>query len=477
VTAPAPQTLGRYEIEGEIGRGTMGVVYRAFDPALGRTVALKTVQLAFSLPPEEAERFQNRFVAEARVAAGLSHPGIVTVHDVGRDPSTGMLFIALEYLEGRTLDEMTANGTAMECAEALRVAARLARALHHAHSKGVVHRDIKPANIMVLPNGEPKIMDFGIAKVPAAQLTTAGEFFGTPSYMSPEQACGEPLDGRSDLFSLGAVLFLLLTGQRAFHAATVPAIMSRVMQHDPPEPSQLTPGLSEDVDYIVRRALAKSPESRYPDGNTLAEDLEDCLLGRAPRHRSVWKAPAGGDFTQASAGRAIPSAGQPFDRAKAPKPKPSLGTAAKRGLLAVAALLFLCVATAFWLGRDRRVEPPDLPVMMPSLQGHLEVHFEHSLKSGTIKVWIDDVPLIEQPLESQVTKKILSLKMRKGSLRRTVDVSPGLHVIRVEVRGDGYNSSRWIQGTFNSGSTRRLEVSLPTIGGLLRREISLDWIS
>ena len=168
----------------------MGVVYRALDPALGRSVALKTVALSFAIADDERASFEQRFMAEARVAAGLSHPGIVVVHDVGRDAASGMLYIALELLDGRTLADMVAGGGPLDPAEALRITARVAEALSHAHAKGIVHRDIKPANIMVLPSGEPKIMDFGIAKVPTSQLTAAGQFFGTPSYMSPEQASG-----------------------------------------------------------------------------------------------------------------------------------------------------------------------------------------------------------------------------------------------------------------------------------------------
>ena len=175
-----PQALARYQIQGEIGRGMMGVVYRALDPALGRIVALKTVQSVFPLPAEQQKAFEERFLSEARVAAGLSHPAIVVVHDVGRDPESGALFIAFEYLQGQTLSELTSSG-ALEWREAFRIAGRLAEALHHAHARGVIHRDIKPGNVMVLPTGDPKIMDFGIAKLASSQLTAAGEFFGTPS--------------------------------------------------------------------------------------------------------------------------------------------------------------------------------------------------------------------------------------------------------------------------------------------------------
>src|SRR5207245_1136760 len=165
-----PRILGRYEIQAEIGRGMMGVVYRALDPALGRVVALKTVSLLLAVPDDERAGFEQRFLNEARVSAALSHPGIVVVHDVGRDPGSDSLYIALEYLEGETLAQRIKRETRLDWREALRLTASVADALHHAHLRQVVHRDVKPANIMVLPGGHPKLMDFGIAKVPAAQL-------------------------------------------------------------------------------------------------------------------------------------------------------------------------------------------------------------------------------------------------------------------------------------------------------------------
>src|SRR5205814_6436214 len=158
---------------------------------------------------------------------------------------------ALEYLEGDTIADRVRRLGALEWREALRLTAGVADALHHAHQRRIVHRDVKPANIMVLPSGEPKLMDFGIAKVPAAQLTSAGEFFGTPSYMSPEQAAGEPLDGRSDVFSLGAVLYMMLTGTRAFDAPSIAAILARVASKDPAPPSKVAPGVPPVVDDAV----------------------------------------------------------------------------------------------------------------------------------------------------------------------------------------------------------------------------------
>jgi serine/threonine-protein kinase len=282
-STPRSRTIGRYELRREIGRGSMGIVYEAHDPLLERSVAVKTIQIAFATSLEEFATFEQRFFAEARIAAGLAHPGIVVVHDVGRDAGTGELFIAMEHLEGRPLSDILRPAVALPWREALRITGRLAEALHYAHSRGVVHRDIKPANIMLLSSGEPKIMDFGIAKTQTAhlQLTSAGQTIGTPLYASPEQALGDPVDGRSDLFSLGAIAYALLTGRAAFAATNLAGIVLRVVGSDPPPPSSLARDLPPEVDRLIARALAKDPAARHPDGAALAEDIAELLAGSA----------------------------------------------------------------------------------------------------------------------------------------------------------------------------------------------------
>ena len=508
-----PRILGRYEIQGELGRGMMGVVYRALDPALGRTVALKTVNLHLAVPDEDRPGFEQRFLNEARVAAGLNHPGIVVVHDVGRDPGSDMLYIALEYLEGETLGERVKREGLLEWREALRLAARLAEALHHAHERRIVHRDVKPANIMVLPSGNPKLMDFGIAKIPASQLTGAGEFFGTPSYMSPEQAAGEPLDARSDVFSLGAVLYLMLTGMRAFDAASVPAILARVAKKDPPPPSKLVPGIPGVVDDVVARALAKETGQRYATAQMMAEDLEDVLAGERPRHRASWAPPpradetvhsgAAGDpaeptspTTAAAASGASHAATRPPEPPTAdlrPSPADPAPVAAlprdsslilrladrvgRRGLLVLAALLAVGLVFPLAARRPGASLPLPLPLPLPTLPsavepGHLEIAFEHPLRSGTLRVFIDDEAVVEEEFSGKVTKKILNFRMRKGTSKQVLDVTPGEHVIRVEVDGSGFDGSRRIRGTFKSGETRRLEA---TVDGLIKKDLSLVW--
>ncbi len=452
-----PSTLGRYRLEGELGRGMMGVVYRAHDPLLGRTVALKVVSLAFAAREEDALLFKRRFLSEARAAASVSHPGIVTIHDAGTDPATGTLFIALEYLDGRTLSALAREGTRLPWREALRLTRQLARALHHAHAQGIVHRDVKPANIMIVGSGEPKIMDFGVAKVPASQLTRAGELLGTPGYMSPEQVAAERVDGRSDLFSLGSVLYLLLTGRPAFEGASVPATLSQVCLAQPPPPSTLVPGLPHDVDRVVARALAKAAADRYPDGSSLAEDIEDVEAGRSPRH--LQDGPGrkpGGQATRIPGGGAW---------------RVALHTHLSRRALVAAAVTAGAVMAGF-LARPllvtlRGALPAGMPFAEPA---KLEIVFEHRLKGGTLRVWVDDRLQVEEQLESRVTKKILSYRLREGTARMGIEVPPGEHMIRVQVDGDGVWKSQQIRGTFESGATRRLAASL----GLLK-EFSLVW--
>ena len=457
-----PQILGRYEIQEEIGRGMMGVVYRAFDPVLGRTVALKTVSLTFANLTEEGEGFERRFLTEARVAAALSHPGIVVVHDVGRDTATQNLYIALEYIQGETLGEHLRRRGRLPWRESFRLVAGVADALHHAHLAGVVHRDIKPANIMVLPSGETKIMDFGIAKVAAAQLTSAGEFFGTPLYMSPEQARGEAVDARSDIFSLGSVLYLLLTGQRPFDAPTVPGILGRVAGYDPPPASAANPELPSEADAIVARCLAKSPDDRYPDASALARDIAALLEGRfevvleeVPPNDSWWERLA--------------------DR---------LGA---RGLLALVAVVLTAVAGSLIVTRSSSSPAPartvsaaraaggTSPTTMATAAGgpaQLDLTFEHPFKSGSLKVWVDDELVVEEALSSRERRRLRFLKSRKGEESATLDVPPGEHVVRVVVESEDFNSSRRIRGTFESGETRHLAAS---VGGLLRKELTLTW--
>jgi len=263
--------IGRYELEKTLGRGAMGVVYLARDPIIDRLVALKTLRV--DLDAEHAEEFRERFVREARAAGRLNHPGIVTVHDVGEDPETGLMYIAMEHVEGRDLKQILAKGHNLRASEVARIVADVAVALDYAHSLGVVHRDVKPANIILTADGTAKITDFGIARLETSNLTVDGQFIGTPNFMSPEQITGRPVDGRSDIFSLGVVLFTLLTGQRPFGGDTMHEVTLRIVQEPSPIPSTISAEIPPAFNPIVLKCLEKNPEKRFQTGGELAKVL------------------------------------------------------------------------------------------------------------------------------------------------------------------------------------------------------------
>ncbi len=274
--------VGRYEVVEELGRGATGVVYKASDPTIGRTIALKVLSLG---PSTEAgvPGAREIFMREARAAGKLSHPGIVTIHDAIEDPETQSSCIVMEYVPGETLEKRLAAGPRFEIERVLEIARQVAEALDYAHRQNVIHRDLKPANIILAEDGHAKLMDFGIAKIMAregAQRTVA--IMGTPSYMSPEQVSGSEVDTRSDLFSLGIVLYYMLTEQKPFKGDTA-AVMFKIAYEDPILPSQLNPDLTPAHDYIVLRCLAKNPNKRYASAREFLDDLDDVLQSRPPR--------------------------------------------------------------------------------------------------------------------------------------------------------------------------------------------------
>jgi serine/threonine-protein kinase len=303
-----PKTIGRYEIVREIGRGAMGVVYEGRDLSLMRPVALKTLLLE-PLPEELREPFEKRFYQEARAAASLQHPCIVVVYEIGIDAAADAFFISLEFLRGRTLEDLIADGP-LPWRDALRIAGRLADALSHAHEHGIVHRDIKPGNVMILKKGEPKIMDFGVAKLETSKLTTQGDVLGSPGYMAPEQALEARVDARSDLFSLGTVLYEALTGARAFGTGTFSEILMRLAYENPAPPSQMVKDIPPSVDAIVGHAMVKSASARYPNADAMVEDIEDALADRPLRHTPV-AGPSPGAGAIPPASPAPPSAKAP----------------------------------------------------------------------------------------------------------------------------------------------------------------------
>jgi serine/threonine-protein kinase len=265
--------LGRFELVSEIGRGAMGIVYKAKDPMLERIVAIKTINL--TMDKDGAEMYEKRFYQEARAAGGLNHPNIVTIYDIGRSES--LCYMAMEYIEGAELRTLLLPGKPLPVQKALSIAAQVAEGLAYAHERGVVHRDIKPANIMVPETGPVKITDFGIARMRTSNVQTqTGMMMGSPKYMSPEQVIGKRADHRADLFSLGVILYEMLTGAAPFTGESVNAVMYQIVNFVPPAPSAINPAAPPALDQIVARMLAKALDERAQSAAEIARGLRDC---------------------------------------------------------------------------------------------------------------------------------------------------------------------------------------------------------
>lgn len=285
---PLPDSLGKYTIQRELGRGAMGVVYRGFDPFIEREVAIKTLRTD-GVEAKELPALLERFKKEAQAAGRLNHPSIVQIYEYGED--AGQVYIAMEIVQGVELRDYLEEGAKFGLDRVVAMMTELLDALGFAHRHGVVHRDIKPGNIVVLPDGRIKIMDFGIARLESSTLTQAGTVLGTPSYMSPEQFMGQRVDGRSDLFSAGAILYELLTGEKAFPGNAFSTIMHKVLKDQPVPPSELNVLVSPAFDAVVRKALGKRPDERFQTAAEFVQALKRALAGEAPL------AEGGGDGT------------------------------------------------------------------------------------------------------------------------------------------------------------------------------------
>jgi eukaryotic-like serine/threonine-protein kinase len=269
-------TVGKYELRHQIGRGAMGVVYEASDTVIERRVALKMLRTDV-YAPEQLPDVRARFKREAHSAGRLSHSNIVTIFDYGEHEGTP--YIAMDLMSGEELSRSLESGARMALPQVVRVMEQLLGALTYAHEAGVVHRDIKPSNVFVLRDGTIKVVDFGLARIEASNLTETGTLLGTPAYMSPEQFLGLPVDARSDLFSAGVILYQMLTGDRPFSGSPT-TIMQKVLRQDPVEPSVLNPTLSAAWDDLVKRALAKKPDDRLQSARQFAEYLRLVFEGK-----------------------------------------------------------------------------------------------------------------------------------------------------------------------------------------------------
>jgi serine/threonine-protein kinase len=337
-----PERFGRYEVLAEIGDGAMGRVYSAWDPRVSRLVAVKTVKPEL-LTSDTAAEYLKRFRREAQAAGSLNHPQVVRVFDVGDD------FLVMEFVEGRTLHAVIRAAGRIEPAETLRLLGPVADALDHAHRAGIVHRDIKPANVIVQPDGQPKLMDFGVAHLAASVMTTAGQILGSPSYMSPEQIAGLEVSGRSDVYSLAVVAYEMLTGQPPFQGQTITQVIYRVMHETPAPPRRLNAALPARYDEVFARGLAKDPALRFATAGELvaALDVSELDYALSPVTEPPSAGGGSGDAAPASAG---PAPAGPVRAARLRSRVVRLGASAAVALAALG-----------WAARWRSADPSATP--------------------------------------------------------------------------------------------------------------------
>ena len=499
VTTRVGTSLDRYVIDAQLGRGAMGEVYRAHDPKLGRTVAIKTVSIA-GLDPEAEEEYRKRFVVEAQAAGRLSHPGIVTIFDVREETEP---YLVMEYVEGQSLQQLLGrNNRTLPLSTTLRLVQEIAEALHYAHAQGVVHRDIKPANILVTPDGHPKIADFGIAKLNQTDLTVPGQVLGSPAFMAPEQLSEEGVDSRSDLFSLGVILYYMLTGHRPFQGNSTTTVCFKLVNHEPVPASALEAKVPPELDSIVSRAMAKDPAQRYQSGMAMASDIQTL------RERSGFiQSP---DWTEQSLKRdAIPqyvkgTSAEPSreERESSPQRARSHGTfSGKNAMFLKTALIFGLLAVAVlgielrtWnTSKSKQTDPiatqprgdtkvaavevnpivaaakndaatggkAQTPVKTPGLRSKklesqvrvssheiktpiptapadamLQVEIEHHFTSGTASIWVDDHLIYTQSLLGDKQRHALVFRKVTGHQSQVVRVAPGKHQVRVRIQSN-----------------------------------------
>ncbi len=519
---PGIKRFGRYEIVAELGRGAMGVVYQARDPQIDRMVAVKTISL-WGQEPEEEKEFRLRFLNEAQAAGRLHHPGIVSVFDVGENPENQDPYIVLEYVPGETLNRILARERKLPLAKALKLAEELADALDYAHAQGVVHRDIKPANILITEDGHAKIADFGIAKLNLAHFTLPGRVLGTPAYMAPEQLSGEGCDGRSDLFSLGVILYVMTTGLSPFQGDSATTVCFKVANREPIAASALDLNLPPQLDAVISRAIAKNPQERYQSGSEFAEDLRQLQRNYRPGSTT-----SSLQAVIASGTRSVPVTKQPA----APPPTAMvhaqglvhhiLFKAPIRDLALAAATIVLLViigaqskllvnsskvpangsgaipagsstvhpasisgvttvpahapvVPTIPLTQDAvpaRISPrsfhPAREIVIPS--STLEVAVQHQFKDATLYVWVDDKLALTRTLHGGAQKKLVVFNGVKGVESESLSIPAGEHTLRFRAKSADQTTdlSRTISADFIGGDDKTLQVTFDKHNTMMR---------
>ena len=463
------EQLGRYKIQQVLGRGAMGTVYRAYDPKIDRVVAIKTITIP-GVVANEVDEYCQRFVREARAAGKLSHPGVVTIYDVGEQVGTHAPYIVMEYIEGATLDSLISNSADRPIPGTLDLVKQVAEALDYAHSQGIVHRDIKPANIIVTPDSRAKITDFGIARLAVTQLTMPGEAIGTPSYMSPEQITGEQLDGRSDLFSLGIILYSMLAGQKPFTGENATSVMFNITYKEPLALTQLNPSLDPQLNHVIERALAKRPTDRYQSGREFANDLENLGQGRTLGSSGPTRVEPDSEQTVVQKpGQSVPTPSVLRIRWRASWADKIAVAAAVFHKLRVALEQILGTHFTWRISRKAQLGLAGAALFLtlfvfgsigPAKTAKLEIRCVHSFAAADLLVWIDDKLVYETALSGTVRKRLGLIKTIQGSFLDAVATVPGKHLIRVRVisKTAGYDQTRDVQAELIPESTRTLEI-------------------
>jgi serine/threonine protein kinase len=479
------KNLGRYRIEAEIGRGAMGVVYRARDPQIDRWVAIKTISL-FGQEPVEEQEYRERFLAEARAAGRLSHPGIVTVFDAGEDPETREPYLVMEYITGQPLSlSMAGADRRLPLAKALGIALQVAEALDYAHSQGVIHRDITPTNILITEEGHAKVTDFGVARLKHAAPTPNGLVFGTPAYMAPEQWTGSEADSRSDLFSLGVVLYSMITGFRPFQGNSAQTLGFKVMNAEPLPATSFAAELPPALDHIINRALAKDPHERYQTGGEMADEIRQFLRSNS----SASETTSSFAFAQS----------KPI-RAQSPGPtelKRRKFSGRSLGQFVAPILAVACAMTGWQLYREYRksgeIPPPSVtlplaPVIQKtpavvshrfaavhrpstSPQPHLiqvqaletaKMHVEilHHFNAGKASIWLDGDLLFDQELRGDRERHPIFHKVEMNQVAN-FELVAGKHKVEVRVVApeSAYDQREDIVAEFNPGPAHILAIN------------------
>ena len=483
------ESLGRYQIEAEIERGAMGVVYRARDPKIDRLVAIKTISLSGQDPLEEQE-YRERFLTEAQAAGRLSHPGIVTVFDAGEDPKTREPYLVMEYVTGQSLGAIMSSGQRrLPMAKALGFALEVADALDYAHSQGVIHRDIKPANILITEEGRAKVTDFGVARLKHAAPRQNGQVVGTPAYMAPEQWAGGEADSRSDLFSLGVVLYSMLTGFRPFQGNSAQTVCFKVLNAEPVPVTSLAAELPARLDQIISRAIAKDPNDRYQRGAEMAAAIRQFLRSQA----SVDETTSSFDLAYSID---VSSQGPAEHNQNSAKFSVRL-----LWQVAASALIVTCGMTAWQLAREYQkaaeIRPPAAPIPLapkvdkspqpqPALEpshpvvaprratanrvrpitvlavetAKLHVEILHHFSAGKASIWLDGDLLFDQELHGDNQRHPIFHVVEMNQVAN-FEFAAGKHKVQVRVVApeSAYDQSQIITADFKPGPAHTLTVN------------------